>query len=79
MRVHIVLDDDVVREIDEIVGRRGRSRFIREAISSALAHRNQRDRIRAARGALQGAGHEWDADVAVWVREQRRSDGSIVG
>jgi Arc/MetJ-type ribon-helix-helix transcriptional regulator len=36
MRMHVVLDEDVVKEIDSKVGRRGRSRFIREAIEAKI-------------------------------------------
>lgn len=36
MRMHINLDDELVREIDERAGSRGRSRYIREAIEGRL-------------------------------------------
>jgi hypothetical protein len=36
MRMHINLDDELVRQIDEVAGARGRSRFIREAVESKL-------------------------------------------
>ncbi len=36
MRMHINLDDDMVKEIDELAGARGRSRYIREAVEGKL-------------------------------------------
>jgi Arc/MetJ-type ribon-helix-helix transcriptional regulator len=42
MRMHVVLDDDVVKEIDSRVGKRGRSKFIREAIESKVEEDSRR-------------------------------------
>jgi len=36
MRIHITLDDDLVKRIDEQAGPRGRSRYIREAVEGKL-------------------------------------------
>jgi Ribbon-helix-helix protein, copG family len=36
MRMHITLDDDLVKRIDELAGTRGRSRYIREAVEGRL-------------------------------------------
>jgi hypothetical protein len=36
MRMHITLDDDLVKRIDELAGARGRSRYIREAVEGRL-------------------------------------------
>jgi predicted transcriptional regulator len=79
MRVHIYLDDDLVRELDELVGSRGRSPFIAEAVKRAIDQERRWKLIRAAYGSVPDAGHEWDADVAGWVRAQRRGDPRRVG
>lgn len=42
MRVHVVLDDEVLREIDSQVGSRGRSKFIREAIEAKVEEDTRR-------------------------------------
>lgn len=34
--MHITLDDDLVKRIDELAGARGRSRYIREAVEGRL-------------------------------------------
>lgn len=36
MRLHLFLDEDVVKEIDSIAGKRGRSKFVREAVEARL-------------------------------------------
>jgi predicted transcriptional regulator len=79
MRLHIELDDDVVKEIDGVAGARGRSRFKRAAIGSPLEHHRQRALIRSARGSIGARGHAWDEDAAGWVRAQRRIDRRKVG
>ena len=79
MRMHIDLDDDLVRRVDQIAGPRGRSRFIREAIVHALNSQTRWELIRSARGAIDSSGHEWDDGPAEWVRKQRSSDPRRVG
>jgi metal-responsive CopG/Arc/MetJ family transcriptional regulator len=36
MRIHILLPDDLMSELDELVGPRGRSRFVAEALRERL-------------------------------------------
>jgi predicted transcriptional regulator len=78
MRVHISLDDDLVREIDELVGPRGRSAFLAEAARSAVEQRRWR-LIRSAVGSMSDQGHPWDPDVAEWVHGSRRADPRLPG
>jgi Arc/MetJ family transcription regulator len=79
MRLHIDLNEDLVSQVDKIAGPRGRSSFIRDAIESALMHHRQRELLRSARGSIKDRGHEWDGDLAAWVRDQRRADRRKVG
>lgn len=72
--MHIEMDDDLVARIDQVAGRRGRSRFVREAVISALDRRRRAELVRTARGALSPDGHDWDEDPAQWVRDQRHHD-----
>lgn len=74
MRLHITLADDIVAELDQRVGPRRRSGFVAAAVRAALADERRWSDLRAAVGALEGHGHEWDHDPAAWVREQRGSD-----
>jgi metal-responsive CopG/Arc/MetJ family transcriptional regulator len=79
MRLHISLDDDLVEQLDERVGRRRRSAFIADTVRRALDDARRREDVEAGLGALAGAEHEWDADPAGWVRAQRFSDSRRVG
>lgn len=79
MRMHIELDDDLVRRVDELAGQRGRSAFVRSAIETAVARELRRSRLAAAAGAIRDEGHEWDADPGDWVRQQRRGDERRAG
>jgi hypothetical protein len=74
MRVHIALEDALVAELDRRVGARRRSAFIAELIRRALDDERRWDDIEAALGGLTDQGHDWDDDVASWVRRQRRAD-----
>lgn len=79
MRLHIALDDDLVREIDRHAGPRRRSAFIGELIRRGLDNERRWDDIEAALGGLADTGHEWNADPAAWVRRQRQTDPRRVG
>jgi len=79
MRLHISLDDDLVRELDARVGARERSAFIAATIRRALDDQRRWDEIESAIGSIEASGHEWDADSAAWVRAQRRADHRRTG
>jgi len=79
MRVHIVLREDVVRELDRRVGPRGRSSFIARAVEHALDDERRWDLIESSLGSIADQGHEWDADPSSWVQAQRRLDERRVG
>jgi metal-responsive CopG/Arc/MetJ family transcriptional regulator len=79
MRLHISLDDEIVRALDGRVGRRQRSMFIAAAVRRALDDERRWQDIADAVGALADSEHDWDRDPAGWVREQRASDLGRVG
>lgn len=79
MRLHISLDDAMVRALDGRVGQRQRSTFIAAAIARALDDERRWEEIEGTIGALSETDHVWDADPASWVREQRSGDASRVG
>ena len=79
MRMHIELDDELVRRIDEIAGPRGRARFVRQALERALERRTRWALVESAFGSIPDEGHPWDEDAAAWVHEQRHSDPRRVG
>ena len=77
--MHIELDDALVARVDELTGPRGRSAFIRSAIEQAVRQATRWSELDAAAGSIADQGHEWDADPAGWVREQRRADSRRAG
>ncbi len=79
MRLHISLDDGLVAQLDERVGRRRRSSFIAATLQRALEDERRWEEIEAALAQVADQGHEWDADPAAWVRTQRRGDLARVG
>jgi metal-responsive CopG/Arc/MetJ family transcriptional regulator len=74
MRLHISLDDELVRTLDGRVGQRQRSTFIATAVQRALDDERRWEDIERAIGALTDSEHAWDADPAAWVDEQRSAD-----
>ena len=79
MRVHIDLDEDLIKKVDELAGPRGRSAFVRTAIENALIQQTRLKLLESAFGSISDIGHEWDEDPAEWVRQQRFGDPSRVG
>lgn len=79
MRMHIELDDDLVAQVDQLTGPRGRSAFVRAAVEQAIAQRRRWAEIEAAAGQIGERDHEWDDDPAAWVRQQRQADSRRVG
>jgi metal-responsive CopG/Arc/MetJ family transcriptional regulator len=79
MRLHIVLREDVVRELDRRVGPRGRSAFIARAVEQALDDERRWELIQSSLGSVADERHEWDEDPSAWVRRQRRLGERRVG
>lgn len=79
VRMHINIDPKLVAQLDKRVGKRKRSAFIADLVRRALDEERRWDHIFNAAGKIKDTGHDWDADPAAWVREQRRSDPRRVG
>lgn len=78
MRMHIMLADELVKELDARAGRGGRSRYVAEAVRRRLDDERRWDALFAAAGSVAGEGHDWEDDLAGWVAAQRR-DADRVG
>lgn len=59
MRMHINLDDKLVKQIDEIAGPRGRSKLIREAVEIEVDRRRRRAALERLFGSM--------PDFAPWM------------
>ena len=79
MRIHVSLDEELLRELDELVGKRERSPFIAEAVRRAVDQERRWKKIKSAAGSISDTGHVWDPDPAAWVHDQRRADPRRVG
>jgi metal-responsive CopG/Arc/MetJ family transcriptional regulator len=77
--MHIELDDALIRELDAVTGPRGRSAFVRRAIERAIDQERRWRALDEAAGSLAETGHDWDADTADWVRDQRHGDTRRAG
>lgn len=76
-RTHVVMSDEVLKAIDEVAGKRGRSRFLEEAAAEKLERLELTGAIRATAGIARSRAYShWrDRDVAAtWVRETRRTE-----
>lgn len=74
MRLHIMIDDELVSELDRRAGPRRRSALIVEFVRRGLDDEQRWDDVESALGAIADSGHAWDDDPAAWVREQRTGD-----
>jgi metal-responsive CopG/Arc/MetJ family transcriptional regulator len=71
-RVHLILPEELLREIDRTVGLRGRSRFIADTAAAELRRIRQRRALRAAAGAWKTKDHpELARGAARFVRRIR--------
>jgi len=72
MRMHISLGDDLVKQIDEIAGSRGRSQFIREAVEGKLDIEARLAARRRAFGSLPDFA-PWMTPE--WISQNRKEEG----
>jgi hypothetical protein len=76
-RTHVIMSDEVLKAIDEIVGKRGRSRFIEEAATEKLERLALTESIEATAGIARGNGYShWrdGSSASAWVRGTRRTE-----
>ncbi|MGH2460028.1 MAG: type II toxin-antitoxin system VapC family toxin [Chloroflexota bacterium] len=82
MCAHIVIPADVVSEIDQIVGPRGRSQFVTEAVTEKPRRVHLRQAAHRVVGSLRDVEiPEWETpeSTAAWVRASRQKDGARRG
>jgi len=79
-RAHVVLPDDLIAELDELVGPRGRSEYIADALREKL----RREKLR--RALISTAGILADEDIpewatpeltSAWIERGRRNDRDL--
>ena len=74
-RTHIVIAQQLVAEIDTVVGKRGRSAFLAQAAQKELMRLRQLKALKAAAGSWKDKDHpELKQGAAQWVDKLRRQD-----
>jgi Arc/MetJ-type ribon-helix-helix transcriptional regulator len=72
-RTHVVLSEELVKQIDELVGARQRSSFLSDAAEKELTRRRQIAALKAAAGAWKDRDHpELKEGPNKWVRKLRQ-------
>jgi hypothetical protein len=75
MRAHVIVPDDLIAEVDTLVGPRKRSEFIARAVREELRRARLRAAAEAAAGSLVGVdtpGWETPEATSEWVRALRQ-------
>lgn len=74
-RTHVVLSEQLVKEIDAVVGSRQRGSFVSQAAEKELTRRRQLATLDAVAGAWKDKDHpELKQGAAQWVRKLRREN-----
>lgn len=74
-RTHVIIPDELVRDIDTLVGKRQRSKFIVQAASRELHRQRQLAALQMAAGCWKNSDHpELKEGAAAWVKDLRKAD-----
>jgi predicted transcriptional regulator len=73
-RIHLNLDEAMLRRLDDVAGPRGRSAYVRKALAEKLVRNWRWEQIMSAWGSIPEDGtHPWDGmDAGEWVASERR-------
>jgi predicted transcriptional regulator len=73
----VTLPEDLLREVDELAGPRGRSQFVAEAVTWKVKRERLRRALDAARGAWANTPSYMTPDEAYrWIRSMREEDNA---
>jgi metal-responsive CopG/Arc/MetJ family transcriptional regulator len=74
-RTNLTLPEDLLRQVDELAGPRGRSRYVAEAVSQRLRRDRLRRAIDESAGTLRTRGRGMSrAQVSKWVDDLRSEE-----
>jgi metal-responsive CopG/Arc/MetJ family transcriptional regulator len=72
IRTNLTLPADLLREVDELAGPRGRSRYVAEAVGQRLRRDRLRRAVESSAGVFRGTQQSMSRDeVSAWVDELR--------
>ena len=71
-RTNLTLPEDLLSEVDELAGPRGRSRYVAEAVAQRVKRDKLGKAIRETAGIMVGSPYQMSRDdVTAWVEELR--------
>ena len=74
-RTNVTLPEELLHEVDELAGHRGRSQFVADAVTAKVKRERLRRALDAARGSWVGTPTYLTPDEAYrWVRSMRDED-----
>jgi metal-responsive CopG/Arc/MetJ family transcriptional regulator len=74
-RTNVTLPEDLLRQVDELAGPRGRSAFVAEAVKAKVKRESLRKALDDLRGITIGTPSHMTPDEAYrWVRSMREDD-----
>jgi len=74
-RTNLTIPTELLRQVDELAGPRGRSQFVAEAVAAKVKRERLRKALDAARGAWFGTPSYMTPEEAYrWVRSMREED-----
>jgi Arc/MetJ-type ribon-helix-helix transcriptional regulator len=77
-RTHVVLPEELIREIDALVGKRGRSEFLAEVATREVKRRKLIELLEQPGPIWKSEDHpELKGGAAAWVRKMRREDEKL--
>ena len=77
MRAHIILPEELLKEVDRVAGRRRRSRFVEAAVREKLTRDTLYLALEKSAGILDPSDYpEWETpeETSTWVRANRDQD-----
>jgi metal-responsive CopG/Arc/MetJ family transcriptional regulator len=74
-RTNLTLPEQLLAEVDEIAGPRGRSRYVAEAVAQRLRRDRLRRAVDVSAGILRGTRHEMNREqVTAWIDQLRAEE-----
>lgn len=76
-RAHVIIEKDILREIDRLVGKKKRGSFISEAAKKELQRLNQLSLLKKLKGTWKDEDHsdmQEEGSSEAWVRKLRQED-----
>jgi metal-responsive CopG/Arc/MetJ family transcriptional regulator len=75
LRTNVTLPAELMRQVDELAGPRGRSAFVADAVTAKVKRERLRRALDAARGSWVGTSAYMTPDESyAWVRSMREED-----